>query len=149
MSTIKDTVKATGNLSIVLTGPQGEVKDTREVTNLVVQTGLDYIASRMKDTTLGAMTHMELGEDNTAPALGNSGLGSAAAGRVALTSTTVAGDQITYVATFDPGEGTGAIKEAGIFNAGVAGVMLCRTTFAVINKGAADTLTVSWTVTIS
>jgi hypothetical protein len=27
--------------------------------------------------------------------------------------------------------------------------MLCRTVFAVINKGANDTMTITWTITIS
>jgi hypothetical protein len=27
--------------------------------------------------------------------------------------------------------------------------MLCRTVFAVINKGASDTMTITWTITIS
>jgi hypothetical protein len=67
---------------------------------------------------------------------------------------------ITYACTFLPGTGTGAIVEAGIFNDSspshtesvsslVGGVMLCRTTFAVVNKGADDTMSITWTVTIS
>jgi len=47
----KDFVKAKGKVTLVLTGSDGTVKETREVENLVVQTGLNYIASRMKDAT--------------------------------------------------------------------------------------------------
>lgn len=147
---LKDNVKVLGKLDITLTGPSGEVKDTRQVPNLVVQTGLDFIASRMKDTTYDVMSHMAIGETNTTPALGDTTLGSEIAGsRTALTSTNVSTDQITYTTTFGPGVGTGALVEAGIFNAASAGTMLCRTTYDVINKGAADTLTISWTVTIN
>jgi hypothetical protein len=53
------------------------------------------------------------------------------------------------VATFPAGTGTGAITEAGILNAASAGILLCRTTFSVINKGAADTLGITWTVTVA
>ena len=41
-----------------------------------------------------------------------------------------------------------AIAEAGIFNAGAAGTMLARATFTAINKGASDTLAITWTVTV-
>ena len=54
-----------------------------------------------------------------------------------------------YVATFPAGTGTGAITEAGILNASSSGTLLCRTVFSVINKGAADTLGITWTVTVN
>jgi len=150
MASINDLIKATGNLTIVLTGPDGEVKATREVNNLVVTAGLGFIASRMKDATATVMSHMAVGTSSTAAALANTTLGAeVAASRTGLTSTTVAGSGVTYVCTFGPGVGTGALVEAGIFNASSLGTMLCRTTYAVINKGALDTLTISWTVTIS
>jgi len=126
----------------------GAEKQTLEVDNLVVTTGLEYIASRMKDTTFGAMSHMAVGDDGTTPVLGDTTLGSEL-GRVALTSTTVTGSVVEYVATFGAGTATGAIEEAGIFNAGVAGTMLCRTTFAVVNKGAADAMSITWEVTVA
>lgn len=126
----------------------GEEKHNFVVDNLVVTDGLEYIASRMKDTTFGAMSHMAVGDDGTSPVLANAALGSEL-GRVALTSTTVTGSVVTYVATFGAGTATGAIEEAGIFNAGVAGVMLCRTTFAVVNKGSADAMSITWDVTVA
>jgi hypothetical protein len=66
-----------------------------------------------------------------------------------LTSDTVAGAVVTYVATFGPGVGTGAIVEAGIFNAASSGTMLCRTVFSVVNKGADDAMTITWQITVS
>lgn len=147
---IKDTVTATGKLSIVLTGESGVVRETREVPNMVVQSGLDFIAARMKDDTVAVMSHMALGTDNTTPSLGNPTLAAEVSGsRTSLTSTAVSDNAITYTTTFGPGIGTGALVEAGIFNASSGGSMLCRTTYAVINKGVADTLTISWTVTIN
>ena len=44
---------------------------------------------------------------------------------------------------------TGAITEAGLFNASSSGTMLCRTVFSVVNKGASDAMTITWTVTVS
>ena len=144
---LNDSIKATGTLKIVLTGADGQVKETREIPNLVVTVGKAFIASRMKDATATVMSHMAVGTTNTAPAVGDTTL-AAEAGRAALTSTTVTANSVAYAATFAPGTGTGALVEAGIFNASSSGTMLCRTTFLVINKGAADTLGITWTVTI-
>jgi len=98
------------------------------------------------------MSHMAVGSGSTAAAAGDTSL--TELGRVSLTSTTivttsVTNDAVQYVATFAAGTGTGAITEAGIFNAGSAGTMLCRTVFAVINKGSLDTLTITWKVTVA
>lgn len=141
-------IKATGALKIEVRGADGALKAEQEVKNLVVTTGLGFIASRMKDTTQAAMSHMAVGSGSTAAAAGNTGLGTEL-GRVALTSTTVTNNQTVYVATFPAGTGTGAVAEAGIFNASSAGTMLCRTVFAVVNKEAGDSMSITWTVTIS
>jgi hypothetical protein len=53
------------------------------------------------------------------------------------------------VATFGAGQSTGAVTEAGIFNDATAGTMLCRTVFDVINKGALDTLVITWKVAVA
>jgi hypothetical protein len=150
MSQINDTITMKGRLNIVLTGPDGAVKDSREVDNLVVTVGKNFIASRMKDATATAMTHMEVGTSTQAAAVGDTALVAAVAGsRVALASTTVTNNAVAYAATFPAGTGTGALTEAGIFNASSAGTLLCRTVFSVINKGAADTLGITWTVTVN
>ena len=120
----------------------------QEVDNLVVTTGKGYVASRMKDATATAMSHMAIGTGSTAAAASDSALGSESA-RVALTSTSVSGADVTYVATFGAGTGTAAITEAAILNASSSGTMLCRTVFAVVNKGASDSMTVTWVVIAS
>ena len=143
-----DETKATGKLTVEIKDKDGKVKDTRELTNLVVSDGLDFIASRMKDATATAMSHMAIGTGSTAAASGDSALGTEAA-RQALTSTTVNNNAVSYVASFAAGTGTGAITEAGILNAASSGTLLCRTVFSVVNKGASDSMTITWTITIS
>jgi len=144
----KDSSKVTGMVNVVVRDDAGKIKQEFTVPNLVVDTGLDFIASRMKDTTDAAMSHMAVGTDNTAANAADTTLGTELA-RQALASSTVTDNSIAYVATFAAGTGTGALTEAGIFNDPTTGTMLCRTVFAVINKGAADSMTVTWTVTIS
>ena len=120
----------------------------QEVDNLVVTAGKGYVASRMKDATATAMSHMAIGTGTTAAAAAQTALVSESA-RVALTSTTVSGADVTYVASFPAGTGTAAITEAAILNASSGGTMLCRTVFAVVNKGASDSMTITWVVTAS
>lgn len=151
MGTIEQ-LKAAGKLSIVLKDEKGAVKETREIKNLVVNTGLAHITSRLLGTSSNVMSHMALGAGTTAAAAGDTALGSQLGSRKALTSSTQSGtnnESIVYVATFSAGEGTGAVTEAGIFNASTSGTMLCRTVFSVVNKAAGDTLQVTWTVTFS
>jgi hypothetical protein len=145
-----DNIKITGNVKIDVIGADGAIKESREIKNLVVTTGKEYIASRMKDATATAMGYMELGTGTTAAAVGDTALQTVISGsRTALTSTTVTTNAVAYVANFPAGTGTGAVTEAGIFNAASAGTMLCRTVFAVVNKGAADAMSITWTITVS
>jgi hypothetical protein len=143
-------IVATGTLKITVTAPDGSIKQEQEVKNLVVTTGLGYIASRMKDTTATAMSHMAIGTGTSSALAANTTLGSESA-RVALASTTVTGPAVASIATFPAGTPASltAITEAGIFNASSSGTMLCRTVFSVVNKDVGDTMSITWTVTMA
>jgi len=143
MSQIQDNLKMKGHLQVSL---NGEV--VRDIDNLVVTAGKNFVASRMKNTSDSAMSHMAIGSGTTAAAAGQTALVTEL-GRVSLTSTTVSSNVVTYVASFAAGTGTGAVTEAGILNASSNGTMLCRTVFSVVNKGSADSMTITWTVTVS
>lgn len=145
---INSEITATGRLSVIVKDSDGKIKEERNINNLVVTSGLGFIASRMKDTTDDAMGYMAIGTGTTAAAAGDTGLASEL-DRNALSSTTVAGNQIEYVSTWLAGDGTGAVTEAGIFNDASAGTMLARTVFAVVNKDANDSLSITWTITLS
>lgn len=143
-----ENLKASGSLRVVVTGSDGKVKEDREFKNLVVTVGKNFVASRIVGTAAAVMSHMAVGAGIVAAAPGDTALGSEL-GRVALSSGTATTNVVTYAATFPAGTGTGAVTEAGIFNAPSAGTMLCRTVFSVVNKGADDAMNVTWTVTIS
>ena len=146
---INDNLKLRGDVAIVLKDKDGNVKDSREIHNLVVTSGLTYICSRMAGTSAGVMSHMALGSGTTAAAAGQTDLVSILGSREALDSSTASANTITYVSSFEAGEGTGAVTEAGIFNASSGSTMLCRTVFAVVNKQADDTMSVTWTITLT
>jgi hypothetical protein len=139
---INDGLKLTGALTIAL---NDEV--VQETKNLVVTAGKNWVADRMNNANT-VMTHMALGTGTTAAAAGNTTLVTEL-DRNALTSTTVSTNTIAYAATWAAGDGTGAITEAGIFDAASSGDMLARTVFSVVNKAASDSITITWTITIS
>lgn len=142
-----DNLSVKGKLDIILFDKDGTILDERHIPNLVVSVGNDFIASRMKDASATVMGYMAVGTNGTSASSGDTTLGTESA-RVSLTSTTVTNNDVVYVATFPAGTGTAALVEAGLFNAASAGTMLARTTYAVINKGAADTLQITWTITV-
>lgn len=148
---IQENLKATGELHIVLRDANGNIKEEKTVPNLVVTTGKNFIAASMLKTTTNspvAMTHMGLGTGTTAANAADSALQTAIGTRSTVTPS-VNTNVVTYSATFAAGNATGAITEAGVFNASSAGTMLCRTVFSVVNKDAGDSLTINWNITIN
>ena len=145
---MNDGLKLRGDVALVLRDKDGNVKDERNIKNLIVDSGLNFICDRMKNDET-AMTHMALGSGSTAAAAGDTSLGSQLGSREALDSDTVSSNTITYTSSFEAGDATGAVTEAGIFNAASGGTMLCRTVFSVVNKGADDSLSVTWTITLT
>lgn len=149
---INENLKLTGQLNIVLKDKDGNIKDSRECKNLVVNAGLAYIASRMVGTAKSVMSHMALGSGTTAAAAAQTDLISMLGSRESLDGTNISGtndEKVVYAASFEAGDATGAVTEAGIFNAASGGDMLCRTVFPVVNKAADDTMAVTWTITLS
>jgi len=149
--------KARGDVSIVLTDSLGKEKDRRDIRNLVVDVGLEFIISRMVGTDKNVMTHMAIGDDNDTTNAGSFiDLGSTLDSRKPLTSVVIEdsglgiNDSLRHNAAFFEGEATGAVVEAGIFNDGTIGQgdMLARTTFPVVNKGPDDILAIEWTITL-
>jgi hypothetical protein len=115
--------------------------------NLVVDTGLALIAALIAGSGT-APTSMATGSDDTYPDSSDTALGSELA-RVAFTSVTPTDNEVVWVGTFGPGVGTGTVQEAGLFNASSGGTMLARATHGAFSKGAGDTLTITWTLTLS
>lgn len=144
-----DGLKPKMNVKLELFDGDGLLKTIQERHNLVVTTGLAHIADQLSSSPGGgAMSHMEIGTGGGAAAAGDTAL-TTALDRNALTSRTDSGAVVTYVGTWNAGDGTGAITEAGIFNAASTGTMLARVLFSVVNKAAGDTLVITWTLTFS
>ncbi len=142
-----------GDVVYRLYGPDGKLKDIRHVSNLIVNGGFDLICDSIgKSTSRPAVTeYIAIGTGSTAAAATQTLLVTENARQIATYAHTVGTKVYTLVTTFAAGTGTGAIVESGMFNVVTANTatMLNRQTFAVINKGALDSLQVTWTVTLT
>jgi len=138
-----------GSMEAVLVKEDGSVEVTRK-DNIIVNGGFDFICAAIGNADRpAAMGYIAVGTGATAPAATQAALVTQSA-RIAATYAHTAGTKtFTVSATFAAGTATAALTEAGVFNDPAAGTMLDRVTFAVINKGASDTLTVTFTFTLS
>jgi|SaaInl4_135m_RNA_FD_contig_71_898004_length_16358_multi_5_in_0_out_0_5 hypothetical protein len=149
---LKDKIKARGFVELVLRDADGNIKTVKKE-NLITDLGIAFLAARITAEASNPMTRIGVGTGTTAAAAGDSALGTEVVrvvfdSAVAATTTTT-DDSITTVTTFGAGVGTGALTEAGMFADASAGDMLSRVVFAVVNKGASDTLTITWTIVIA
>ena len=146
--------KIAGHIKIELTDKDGKSKVVVDKHNTFTDAGDAHVADQLSVSPgEAAMGWMSVGTGSTAFAVGSTTLNSeidrnALAGSYPEQGTAANDNVVTYKATWAAGDATGAIVEAGIFNSSGAGSMLAASTFSVINKGASDTLTITWTVTI-
>jgi len=150
METKVEQFKLSGHIKFELKDENGKIKEIREIKNVVVTVGKEYLAAWLTAATQSDyfMQYIALGTGTNAASAADTALQIELPTRVAGTlsnSTNVWQNQ----ASFGPGVNTGAITEAGIFSVSVAGTMLARQVFAVVNKASGDTLTVTWQITLA
>jgi len=146
MADKKDGVAIKDNVKIVLKGPDGKVKHS-SVHNTVTTAGKEGAADQiLASPSLSKPTHMAIGTGSPAATLLGTELD-----RNALTSKLRSGAVVTMIADWAAGDGTGAITEAGLFDIATANTvnMWASASFAVVNKAAADTLQITWTLTFA
>jgi len=144
---MNDTFKIKGKLHIKLFDENGNLKEERKIHNTVTNAGLyGLLDQALASPTLAKVGWMAIGTGSPAATLLGTEID-----RNALTSKTRSNAVLTMVADWAAGDGTGAITEAGLFDVVTANTvnMWCSASFSVINKAAADTLQISWTLTIS
>jgi hypothetical protein len=140
----------TGEVTFILKDADGNIKKTVSY-NLVVDTGFDVIVdSIFKTASRPATSHyIALGTGVTAADAGDVALQTELERLAGTYAHTPGTKTCTITKLFAAGVATGAITEAGLFNAASSGNMFDRVVFSVINKGAADTLTAIFTITFS
>ena len=145
---MKESLHFIGEFEVKLFDAEGRLKAYRKVKNLTVDVGFSAICDMMGQGGVSPFTYCAIGTGTTAPDSSDTALETEVA-RVQGGYTKLSSTQWKNDATFGAGVGTGAITEAGLFNASSGGTMLCRQTFAVVNKGDNDTLVITWQYTLS
>ena len=138
-----------GLCHLKLWSPDGVLKEERIIHNTVTELMDAQVADQMSDGAGAAIGFMAVGT--------GSGQTSASVGlatsldRNALTSTTQGGggddNDSIYIGDWAAGDGTGAITEAGVLLGDNNTSLMLYADFGVVNKGAADTLQITWTAT--
>ena len=142
-----------GELNLVLRDKDGNVKLDRTIKNLILTDGLEVCAECLGGT--GSQDYLQciaLGDSTQVPVTGDTDLIGSELGRVTSVNAYVASNKEQFVGTFGPGVGTGAIEEAILADANAASgarKSFSRVLTGTITKGAGDTLTVTWEVTIA
>jgi hypothetical protein len=142
------------NCHLQLFGPDGKLKEERHIHNQVQLDGkYDAAEQLLASPGKAKAAWMEVGTGSGQPNTSGTILASYISGsRTACSPATArALGVVTYQCTFGAGVGTGAITEIGLFNVVTQNTadMWLYSSFSVINKGANDSLAVTWTLTYS
>lgn len=147
---MEEKISAHGGFSATLIHKNGKVETIRK-DNLVLNGGIDLICDSLgkSDGRPAVLGYIAVGTDTNPASDGQTALGAEVL-RKALTYKHVAGtNKMTVTATFNAGEATGALTEAGICNASSGGTLFDRVVFSVLNKGADDILTTNFEITFT
>ena len=138
-----------GKIKLVLKDKDDNIKQIIEMPNTITALMDAHVADQMSDSGGAAIGFMGVGT-GSGQGSASTGLATASA-NVALDSTTqgsaAADNDVVFVATFPAGTATAAITEAGIFQANNNTTLMAYDDFSVINKGASDSLVITWTLT--
>jgi hypothetical protein len=151
---INESIELKGSVKVQLFDENGNLKQEHENHNLIVTIGKSYLATWLAAASQAGkfMSYIALGYGTTGPAAGDTVLENefTGGGNARVVGTlTPSTNTWNNTATFAPGNGTGAVTEAGLFSDLTSGTMFARQVFAAYNKAAGDTLIISWTVTLS
>ena len=147
---IDESMQLHGAMTLIILRANGDT-ETIHKDNLIVNVGFDFIADAIGKSASrpSVMGYIALGTGTTAAAATQSALVTEIDRNAATYAHTAGTKTFTFTADFLAGDATGAITEAGVFNAASDGIMFDRVVFPVVNKGADDSLTAVFTFTMS
>lgn len=146
----KENFSVHGAVTLVLQRKDGACIASRH-NNMVLNGGIDFLCNAFGAGSArpNAMSHIAVGTGTTAVAAGDTKLAAELLRKAASYSHSAGTTKLMVQTTFNAGEATGPITEAGICNASSGGIFFDRVTFPVINKGASDVLTVTFEITLT
>jgi hypothetical protein len=147
---LNEPISCKGHVLAQLFDENGVLKEEREIDNLIVNTGLYWLAKKLAAESTNEMTHIAVGTSATATSASQTSLVGTESGRVAMTSKTRTNNQVVAVATFPAGVATATLNEAGIFDGSAGTTMFSRVVFGgAVTKGASDSFQITWTITLN
>jgi len=151
----KEGIKIKGHLKLTFRdGQTKEVKRITEYDNLICTVGNTMIANNLSDASPDntmKVNYVALGSDDTAPAIGDTALGTETYRNTVSSSSNVL-NVAYFTGFFNTTETTGTYKEAGLFSNGGAGAdsgILLSHVAIDVTKDNTETLTIDWTLTIT
>lgn len=147
----KDNIRLQDQLIIELIR-NGKVIERRDLKgNIITNAGMAACAARLGGIAEDEFTRLAVGTDDTGELVTNTTLAAEittgglerAVATVTRVTTTVADDTLQLVYTWTA-TAAHAVKEAGVFNLAVAGDMLARKTFVVVNVANTDELKLTY-----
>lgn len=128
-------------MTVVVTGvlydENNNIKQKFVKHNLITSVGFDFVSNCLVSTTRPEpISQIGVGTNNTAPALGDTNLGALKLKKACTYIHTAGTTSLVFQTSFDAGEATGALAEAGIFTED--GVLFDRVVYPVVNKEPAD-----------
>ena len=149
-----ETMVLRGSLEMALKNAYtGEVIEKRTINNTVVTTGRKWVLQQINSTdhaTAQSISYMAVGTGNTAPATGDSSLGSESS-RIAINNFTTSNltsnpPSWRAEASWATNQANTTLGEVGMFNSSSGGTMFNRATFSTLNKTTSNTLSISFTI---
>jgi hypothetical protein len=152
---MKDNQSIRGTVHYVLKDEFGNIKDEGLSHNTITNVFDAHVADQLTDVGEGSISYMALGS-GTGQGAASTDLANYITDSMHLLSGTsplqgTGGDDndAVYSCYWAAGEGTGSVREVGIFRtSGTTRDTLCTYDDTItVNKGASDTLKVDWTIT--
>ena len=141
-----DSLSLDGFYAVEVRGPDGAVKDVRIGHNLICTAGKNQLLAASGAKTISQFAYIAVGSSGTAPAIGDTVLGTQVARSTVITPTNPSASVLQFQFTFSAGVATGALQECGLFDASSGGNLLSHLTFSVINVGASDTIQITYQI---
>jgi hypothetical protein len=143
---MKDNIQMKGHVNAVLFDENGSIKQTLDTDNLVVTVGKEWIIDRIGTNTPATASWIVIGAGSTPADAGDTNIESRLAGANG-TVTQPTATQHQVVTTFGATVGTGTVTEYALFGSGSA--MIGRIVTGSVAKGAADSLQVTYVLSVS
>lgn len=150
MLRLGDKEKISGEIWVYKHNADGSKTLLRNKKNVILNVGKDFLALHLKAAaSSGFMDHIAVGSDGTSAQATDTGVITQIGVRVQGTLDNPGATNILEnTATFGAGVATGAWQEAALYSAITGGTSFARQTFGILTKGALDTFSLVWQITL-